>query len=84
MTEQKVGIVTHYFGKINVAAITLTDGELSTGDQIHIKGHSTDFYMPIDSIQIEHAAVENAAKGSEIGIKVTEHVREHDVVYKVT
>ena len=36
MAEQLIGVVTHYFGKIKVAALELTAGELSVGDTIHI------------------------------------------------
>jgi hypothetical protein len=34
-------------------------------------------------MQIEHQPVERATKGQSIGLKVKEHVREHDVVYRV-
>ncbi len=83
MEEQKVGVVTHYFGHIQVAAIELTDGELKVGDTIHVKGHTSDFTQPVESIQIEHESVEQATLGQTIGLGVKEHVREHDVVYKV-
>jgi hypothetical protein len=32
MAEQKIGVVTHYFGKIGVAALKITNGELRVGD----------------------------------------------------
>ena len=35
MAEEKVGVVTHYFGNIGVAAIKLTDGALSVGERGH-------------------------------------------------
>lgn len=81
--EKKIGMVSHYFSKIGVAAIKLTDGDLKTGDTIHIKGHTSDFTQNVDSIQIEHKDVQEAIMGSDIGITVVEHVREHDVVFKV-
>jgi len=84
MPEQEIGRVTHYFGKLEVAAITVTDGELRPGDAIHIRGHTTDLTMTVESIQLEHESLELAKPGDEIGLKVPEHVREHDVVYKVT
>lgn len=83
MPEEEVGKVSDYFAKIGVAAIELT-GSLSVGDTIHIKGHTTDFEQKVESIQIEHQNVEKANPGDSIGIKVTERVRDHDVVYKVT
>lgn len=81
--EVKIGQVSHYFGKIMVAAIELTDGELSVGDTIHIIGHTSDFTQKIESMQIDNAEVTRAAKGSSIGIRVTEHARVGDTVYKV-
>ena len=82
--EEKVGVVTHYFGNIGVAAIQLTDGSLRVGDTIHIKGHTSDFAQAVDSIQIEHEKVDSAGPGQDIGMKVLEHARTHDEVFKVT
>ncbi|HID20786.1 MAG TPA: hypothetical protein EYP14_00075 [Planctomycetaceae bacterium] len=84
MAEQQVGRVTHYFTKISVAAIELTDGSLSVGDTIHIKGHTSDFIQKVESMQIEGQPVQHAEQGQTIGLKVAEHARERDVVYKVT
>ena len=81
--EQKIGAVTHYFSKVGVGIINLSDGDLKVGDNIHIKGHSTDFNQAVESIQIEHLDVQEAKKGAQAGVKVKEHVREHDVVFKV-
>ena len=83
MAEQLVGMVTHYFGKAHVAAVKITEGELHVGDTIHIVGHTSDFTQPIDSMQIDRAAVETAKVGDEIGIQVAEHAREHDQVFRV-
>jgi putative protease len=81
--EEAVGRVIKYFGKIGVAAIKMTSGELKVGDTIKIKGHSTDFEQVVDSIQVEHAIVPTAGVGDEIGLKVKDKVHEHDVVYVV-
>ena len=84
MTEQLIGTVTHYFSKAQVAGIDITDGELHVGDTIHILGHTSDFNQVINSMQIEHAAVESVKVGDQIGIRVADHAREHDKVYRVT
>ncbi|MBM3320608.1 MAG: translation elongation factor-like protein [Candidatus Eisenbacteria bacterium] len=81
--EVKIGHVSHYFGKISVAAIELTDGALAVGDTIHIKGHTSDFTQTIESMQIDRADVPRAEKGQSIGIRAVEHAREGDVVFKV-
>ena len=83
MAEKQIGRISHYFGKIQVAAIELTDGSLAVGDTIHIKGSTTDLTEQIKSIQIEHEQVKSAKKGDSIGVKVSDQVREHDLVYKV-
>jgi len=80
---EEIGKVTHYFTKISVGVIEITKGSLKMGDKIRIKGATTDFKQKIASMQIEHEKVEEAKKGQSIGMKVKEHVREHDKVYKV-
>jgi len=84
MEEKKVGEVIKFFSKISVAAIRLSEGSLKVGDNIHIVGHTTDISQTIDSMQIENKNVQEAGPGADIGIKVGDRVREHDVVYKVT
>jgi translation elongation factor EF-1alpha len=84
MPEEEIGKVTDYFRKIGVAAIDITQGTLSVGDTIHIKGYTTDFTQVVESMQIEHENVPTAKAGDSIGIKVKDHVRDHDQVYKVT
>jgi translation elongation factor EF-Tu-like GTPase len=83
MEEKKVGEVIKYFGKIGVVAIRLTEGSLKVGDKIHIVGHTTDITQTIDSMQIENKNVQEAGSGADIGVKVKDRAREHDVVYKV-
>ena len=80
--EMQVGKVTHYFTKIGVAVIEITDGSIKTGDEIHIKGHTTDFKHKVHSMQIEHEKVELAEPGQSIGVKLDEPVRANDLVYK--
>ena len=83
MAEQKIGFVTHYFGKIGVAALRITAGDLSVGDTIRIKGHTSDFTQTVESMQIEHATVEVARLGDEVALKTAEYARENDEVFKV-
>lgn len=83
MAEQLVGQVTHYFGKAQVAAVKITEGQLNVGDTIHFVGHTSDFTQKVESMQVDRAPVETAGVGDEIGIEVIEHAREHDQVYRV-
>lgn len=83
MVEEKIGIIEHFFTNVGVAAIKITNGELKIGDTIHIVGAHTDFTQKIDSMQIEKNPVGHVKAGDEVGIKVKDRVREHDVVYKI-
>jgi len=83
MVEEKIGIVEHFFTNINVAAIKITDSELKIGDTVHFVGAHTDVTQQVDRMEINRAPVEIAKKGDAIGIKVTEKVRDHDIVYKI-
>lgn len=84
MGETQIGRISHYFNHIGVAAIEITAGELKVGDTIHIKGHTSDFTTTVMSMQIEHEQVQVAKVGASIGIKVPDHVRQHDQVFLVT
>jgi len=37
----------------------------------------------VESLQVEHAAVNEVGPNDDFGMKVVQHVREHDVVYKL-
>lgn len=77
---EAIGTVTHYYSHLSVAAINL-DAPLRTGDRVHIKGHTTDFVQPVESMEIAHKSVDRAKPGEDVAIKVTDHVREHDRIY---
>jgi len=80
--ENLIGIITHYFPKVSAAVIKLK-APLTVGDTIKIKGHTTDFIEPVNSIQIDRVPITAAKKGQEIGLLVNSRVRQHDKVYKV-
>jgi putative protease len=83
MKEQETGYISKYFGKINVGTIDLTSEKLTTGDTIHIQGHTTNLEEKVTSMQIEHESVSEAKAGDSIGLKVSEKVRRGDKVFKV-
>lgn len=82
--EEEIGRITHYFSKINVGVLELSKGKLQIGDTIRFKGHTTDFFQKVESMQIEHKPVDVAEPGEPIGLKVESSVRENDLVFKVT
>lgn len=83
MTEKELGKVTHFFDKLSVAIVKLVD-PLKIGDEIIIKGATTDFGQKVESLQYNHQDVAQGKKGQEIGVIVKDKVREGDSVFKTT
>src|SRR3989338_8835632 len=78
-----VGKVTHYFSDIKVGVIKVS-APLKEGDEIRIiGGENTDFNQKVKSMQTDHKEIKTAKKGNDIGLKVSEKVREGYEVYKV-
>lgn len=84
MAEEKklIGKVSHFFSKISVAGIELSD-TLKVGDKISIEGATTSFEETIDSMQIDSKGVTEAKPGDVIGIKVKDKTRAGDNVYLI-
>lgn len=83
MPEVEIGKVSDFFAHPVVAGIQLT-ATLKVGDKIHIKGHTTDLELTIQSMQINNVNVKEAKAGDSIGIKLTDRARRGDIVYKIT
>ena len=79
MAEKEIGTVSTYFSNVGVAEIKLK-AKLKVGQKVHIKGHTTDFEVDIEELQIERKSVKEAKKGDHIGIKVPDKVRPNDKV----
>jgi putative protease len=82
LMEKHIGQVTHYFKRIGVAVLDLSGG-LQVGDVVHIQGRTTDFTQAVESMEIEHQRVQSVGPGADVALKVIEHVRKGDGVYKV-
>ncbi len=80
MKEKLIGEITHYYNKLNVATIKLSE-KVSTGDTVHFIGSTTDFSQKIESMQYDHKDISSGKRGQEVGIKVNERVREGDKVF---
>ena len=78
----KLGIITHYYTHLQVGIIKL-DQDLNSGDKVLFKGHTTSFEQIINDMELDHKKVEVAKKGEEVGVKVSEKVREGDEVFKL-
>jgi len=82
--EQRIGVVTHYYSHLSVAALRLDPGStLRVGDVIHVLGHTTDFTQRVESLEVDHKPVLEVAANDDFGLKVFQHAREHDDVFKV-
>ncbi len=81
--EEAIGTVTHYYSHLGVAVVQVNKGTLKTGDTIHIKGHMTDFTQKVESMEYEHQHVDEASAGQSVGLKVKDHAREHDIVFRM-
>jgi len=82
-SERPIGTVTHYYTDLSVAIVRLDSGSLREGDTVRIKGHTSDFTQPVESMEIDHLRVDAAYPGQAVGLRVREHARENDVVYKI-
>jgi putative protease len=80
---ERVGVVTHYYSHLSVATLKLESGTLRVGDTIHIRGHTTDFIQRVESLEVDHAPVTEVGPNDDFGLRVVDHAREHDVVYKL-
>jgi translation elongation factor EF-1alpha len=76
-----IGTVTHYFSHLSVAAVSLKE-PLSIGERIHIQGHTSDVTQIVESMEVEHQPVERAVPGDDVALRVADHVREHDLVFR--
>ncbi len=83
MPEVEIGKVNDFFSHPVVAGIGLT-APLMVGDTIHIKGHTSDMTLKVESMQIDNVNVQEAKAKTSVGIKVDGRVRRGDIVYKVT
>jgi hypothetical protein len=83
MSGTRVGEVTHYFDRLAVATVLLSNS-LSKGDSVHFLGHGSDFIQQITSMQIEHETILAAKKGDEVAIKTDKPVKALTSVFIIT
>ena len=79
---ERIGEVIHFYGKIDVAVLRLSNN-LKIGDMIHFLGSHTDFQQEITSMQIEHELVAEGKAGEEIAIKVIQRARKGDAIFRI-
>jgi putative protease len=83
MAGIRVGEVTHFFDRLSVAVLKLTE-PIRLGDTLHVLGHHTDFRQKLESMQIEHQEVTEARPGQDVAVKLAQKVHPGDTVFKVS
>lgn len=81
MDKKEIGRITHYFPKVGVAVVVLSD-DLKKGDLVTIGGKSEPFDQAIQSMQIEKQEIPLAKRGQAVGLKVEKPVHEGDIVWR--
>jgi len=77
-----IGEITHYFERIQVVVLKMTNAHLRVGDRVHIRGKGINFVQKIHSLQIESMDVKTARNGQLVGLKVDQAVKVGAKVYK--
>lgn len=82
--EKPLGKVTHFFDKISVAIIALTDA-LAVGEKVKFVNvkHGVDFEQTVESLQLDHKEMSKAVAGTEVATKTVQPVKEGTLVYKL-
>ena len=65
--ERQIGTIKHYFDKLGVAILSLTD-DLKIGDRIRIEAELM-FVQTVSSMQSHHKDVKEAKTGDDVGLK---------------
>lgn len=82
MSEELIGVISHYFAKPEVGVVTLS-GDIKVGDTLHFSGHGADFQQAVTSMQVDHVPVDAASSGTAVAMKVEQRVREGTQVYRM-
>ena len=78
-----LGEVTHFFDRIQVCVIKITQGQIKKGDQIVMAGKNGKFLQKVLSLQIESKDVAVGRRGQLVGLKVDNPVKPGDRVYQL-
>lgn len=70
--DNPLGKVVHYYDKLGVAIVDLDSGGLKVGDEIKFKHGEEEFSQKVESLQVEHQAVDSVKKGDSFGLKVNQ------------
>lgn len=74
--EKRVGVVEHFYPKVNAASVHIESGSLRKGDTIHFKGPRGEFEARISSMELDREPIEIAREGQDVGIEVPVPIEE--------
>jgi hypothetical protein len=77
-----LGRVEDFYAQVGVIALTLQK-PLRVGDRLNVLGHTTNIDQRVDSMQINHQAVQEAGPKDGVGIKVNGRSRRGDYVFVI-
>ena len=83
MADKKVGKVSHFYDKINVAVVDVLS-PLKVGDTVKFVKEDSEFTQEITSMQFDHKEIKTAKKGDSIGLKVDSPVKPGFEVFKTS
>ena len=79
-----IGIVTNFFKKVSVAEIKVEGRDFKVGDKLMFQGPTTGVKeLDVISIEENEQPTEIAKKGTLVGVKLSEIVRENDQVFMI-
>jgi len=81
--ESRIGHVVGFSSGSREAEVFIERGLLQSGDRIHVKGESTNFYQDAKSLKIQGAGVRKVLAGQNCMLPLTKPAIEGDVVYVV-
>ena len=84
MDYQKVGKIIHYFDKIQVGVLEVSEGVVKVGDRIRVGEEDDGFEQVVESMQVDHQPVEVLKAGQEAGLKLAAASHEGALVYKIS
>jgi len=80
---ERIGVVMEYQPHLGLATVQLENGSLRVGEMVRIKGNGSDFTQTVGWLEVDHVHVDEVHAGQTFGLRVNQHAREQDVVYKV-
>ena len=81
MSHTQIGTVTRYFSDLGVAAVDITE-PVALGDELIFRLESGDFVQMVESMQIDHTAVDPAPAGANVAIHVHREVPAGTAVFR--